>query len=134
MYLDKVKDYKARQTQIIEQMARHEKADHNFYVTANIVMNLAARAKEIFESSEVDEKRQLLNLVFQDLNLDGKNLLMHTCEPFLPCWTTRSVQRNGRGWTRTNVVVRRGIYRRMEFFNQIKPVHSASIEQARKYY
>ena len=33
-----VKDYKARQTEIIEQMARHEKADHNFYVTANMVM------------------------------------------------------------------------------------------------
>lgn len=41
MYLDKVRGYKARQAEIIEQMARHEKADHNFYVTANIVMNLA---------------------------------------------------------------------------------------------
>jgi site-specific DNA recombinase len=37
---------------------------------ANIVMNLAARAKEVFESSEVDEKRQLLNFVFQKLKLD----------------------------------------------------------------
>lgn len=48
-------------------MVRHEKADHNFYVTANtanMVMSLATRAKEIFESSEVNEKRQLLNLVF----------------------------------------------------------------------
>lgn len=57
MCLDKVKDYKARQVEITEQMPRHEKADHNFYVTANMVMNLAARAREIFESSEVDEKR-----------------------------------------------------------------------------
>ena len=82
MYLDKVKDYKARQVEITEQMTRHEKADHNFYVTANMVMNLAARAREIFESSEVEEKRQLLNFVFQNLKLDGKNLSIDTCEPF----------------------------------------------------
>ncbi len=82
MYLDKVKDYKARQVEITEQMARHEKGDHNFYVTANMVMNLAARAREIFESSEVDEKRQLLNFVFQNLKLDGKNLSIQTCELF----------------------------------------------------
>ncbi len=56
-YLDKVKDCKALQAEIVEQMARHEKANHNFYITANIVMNLATRAREIFESSEVDEKR-----------------------------------------------------------------------------
>lgn len=67
---------------IIEQMASHEQADHNLYVTANMVMNLAARSKEIFESSEVDEKRQLLNFVFQNLKLDGKNLSMNTCETF----------------------------------------------------
>ena len=45
-------------------------------------MNLAAHAREIFESSEVDEKRQLLNFVFQNLKLDGKNLSIDTCEPF----------------------------------------------------
>ncbi len=82
MYLDKVRDYKARQAEIVEQMARHEKADQNFYITANMVMNLAARAREIFESSEVDEKRQLLNFVFQNLKLEGKNLSIQMCEPF----------------------------------------------------
>lgn len=82
MYLDKFKDFKARQVEITEQMTRHEKADHNFYVTANMVMNLAARAKEIFESSEVDEKRQLLNFVFQNLKFEGKKLSIETYEPF----------------------------------------------------
>lgn len=83
MYLDKIKDYKARQGEIIEQMVRHEKADHNFYVTANMVMNLATRAKEIFESSEVDEKRQLLDLVFQNLQLKDGSLSFSVREPFL---------------------------------------------------
>ena len=72
MYLKKVREYKARQSEIVEQMAWHEKANQNFYITDNMVMNLAARAREIFESSEVNEKRQLLNLVCQNLKLDGK--------------------------------------------------------------
>ncbi len=46
MYLDKVRDYKARQVEIIEQIARYEKADHNFYVTANMVLNLASKARK----------------------------------------------------------------------------------------
>lgn len=64
MYLERVSTYKARQAEILQQMDRHEKADKNFYITANLVMNLALRAREILESSEVSEKQQLLNLVF----------------------------------------------------------------------
>jgi len=71
---DKVKDCKALQAEIVEQMARHKKADQNFYITANMVMNLATRSREIFQSSEVDEKRQLLDLVFQNLQLKYASL------------------------------------------------------------
>ena len=58
-------------------------------------MNLAARAKEIFESSEVDEKRQLLNFVFQNLKLEGKNLSIQTCEPFT---TLMDYKQCPKGW------------------------------------
>lgn len=95
MYLDKARDYKTRQAEIVEQMGRHEKADENFYVTTNMVMNLAARAREIFESSEVDEKRQLLNLVFQNLKLEGKSLSIDTCEPFT---TLVDYKKSPKGW------------------------------------
>ncbi len=83
MYLERVSTYKSRQTEIVEQMGRHEKADQNFYITANLVMNLAARAREIFESSEADEKRQLLDLVFQNLQLKDGSLSVSVREPFL---------------------------------------------------
>jgi hypothetical protein len=47
-------------------------------------MNLAARSREIFLSSEVAEKRQILNLVFQNLKLgDQKKLILEVKEPFL---------------------------------------------------
>jgi site-specific DNA recombinase len=82
MYLEKVKEYKARQLEILEEMKRHEMADQNFHVTANLVMKLASRARELFESSEVDEKRQLLNFVFQNLQLKDLSLSVQVCEPF----------------------------------------------------
>lgn len=83
MYLERVSTYKARQTEIVNEMGRHEQADKNFYITANLVMNLASRAREIFESSEADEKRQLLNLVFQNLQLKDGSLSVSVREPFL---------------------------------------------------
>ncbi|MES2199108.1 MAG: recombinase family protein, partial [Chlamydiota bacterium] len=83
MYLERVATYKAQQVEIIEKMALHEKADQNFYVSANLVMNLAKRTKEIFESSEPDEKRELLNLVFQNLQLSDASLSVQVQEPFL---------------------------------------------------
>ncbi len=82
LYIQKVREYKGRQMEIVDEMKGHEKADEAFYVTANMVMNLEARARGIFESSEVDEKRQILNLVFQNLKLDGEKLLVDMHEPF----------------------------------------------------
>jgi len=82
LYLEKVREYKTRQLEIAEEMKNHEKADQNFYITANMVLNLAARAREIFESSEVGEKRQLLNLMFQNLQLRDVNLSVQVTEPF----------------------------------------------------
>lgn len=82
LYLEKIREYKTRQIEIAEEVKSHEQADQNFYVTANVVMNLAARAREIFESSEVHEKQELLNFVFQNLKLDGKSLLTDIREPF----------------------------------------------------
>jgi hypothetical protein len=64
-------------------MGRHEKADQNFYITTNLVMNLASRVRELFESSEVTEKRQLLDLMFQNLQSKDASLSFTVSEPFL---------------------------------------------------
>lgn len=48
----------------------------------NIILSLAQRSREIFEGSEVNEKRQLLNFVFQNLELKDKKLLIQYREPF----------------------------------------------------
>ncbi|CRX38605.1 conserved hypothetical protein [Estrella lausannensis] len=81
MNLERVKDSKARQAEILEEMKRYEEANENFHLTAKMFMKLASRARELFESTEVDEKRQLMNFVFQNLQLKNLSLSVQVQEP-----------------------------------------------------
>ena len=101
LYLEKLKEFKKRQAEILEEMKRHEVADENFHVTANLVLKLASRARELFESSEVDEKRQLLNFVFQNLQLRDLSLSVQVCEPFNMMMDYKSCPTNWR-WRESN--------------------------------
>lgn len=78
----KLQEYKAREREIVQEMERHVNADESFHNTANMVLSLARRSREIFESSEVEEKRQLLNFVFQNLELRDKKLSLTLRELF----------------------------------------------------
>lgn len=78
----KLQEYKAKEREIVQDMEKHVNADESFHVTANMVLSLAQRSREIFESSEVDEKRQLLNFVFQNFELKDKKLSVTLREPF----------------------------------------------------
>ena len=49
----------------------HE-AEDNYYITVKYLLELAKRAYEIFVSSEVEQKRQLVKLTLQNLRLEGK--------------------------------------------------------------
>ncbi len=82
MFDKKLKEYKEKQAGLEEEMTRYTQADENFYLTANMVLNLAKRAYEIFESSEVAEKRQLLNFLLQNLELKGRKLTFNLKTPF----------------------------------------------------
>lgn len=82
MYDTKLKEYKEKQSDLLLQMEEHNVADEKFYITANAVLDLAKRAYQIFESSEVDEKRQLLNFLLQNPTYDGKKLVFQLKKPF----------------------------------------------------
>jgi site-specific DNA recombinase len=79
----KLEEYKKRQREITSEMKAHVNADETCLITAKTVLDLAKRAKEIFISSKMSEKQQLLNFVFSNLKLDGKKLLVTLREPFL---------------------------------------------------
>ena len=81
MFNKKLKEYKEKQAEINEEIQRYTDADENYYLTANTMLNLAQKALGIFESSEVNEKRQLLNFLLQNLKLQGKKLLFELKTP-----------------------------------------------------
>lgn len=82
MFNKKLKEYKEKQADLEEKMARYTQADEKFYLTANTVLNLAQKAYEVFKSSEIEEKRQLLNFLLQNPKLQGKKLLFELKTPF----------------------------------------------------
>jgi len=60
----KCQELKNRQYQINEQVKNYLKADGTFQVTVKTVLSLASKAYEIFESSNIEQKRKLINYVF----------------------------------------------------------------------
>ena len=82
MYDSLLKDYKEKQAEILDQMQDHSDADEQFYLTANMTLNIAKRAKEIFISSEVDEKRQFLGFLLQNCVLNEKKLEFTMRSPY----------------------------------------------------
>ncbi len=79
-YDKRLKEFKEKQYQINIQLEEHTKADESYYITASTVFNLAKDALELFESSEVDEKRAILNYILQNYTVNEKT----------PCITMRS--------------------------------------------
>jgi hypothetical protein len=63
-------------------MAIHMDADKTSLITVKTVLDLAKRAKEIYESSKVDEKRQILNFLFSNLEMNDKKAVVILNEPF----------------------------------------------------
>lgn len=65
-----------------EKIKNYYKADENFKITVNKVLSLASKAYEIFESSNIDQKRKLINFVFSNLRLNGPNVEYDLKKPF----------------------------------------------------
>ncbi len=59
-----------------------EQAETNYYITAKYILDLASRAHELFESSEVEEKRHLIKLVLSNLMIDDGNVVYEVLKPF----------------------------------------------------
>lgn len=82
MHDKKLKQLKARQQELNILLEEHTDADESYIIAASTVLNLAKRALEIFESSEVPEKRALLNFLLQNSTVDGKTPSYALRSPF----------------------------------------------------
>ena len=63
-------------------MAKLQVADEDYYISSDYILNLASKAAELFESSEPQEKRQLLKFTLQNLVLDGTLVRYDEIKPF----------------------------------------------------
>lgn len=67
--------------QLLEiELSEYGTADKEYKIVISTVFSLARRAKEIFDSSEVHEKRQILSYLLQNSTLNEKT----------PCFAMRS--------------------------------------------
>lgn len=81
-YDKKLDEYDTKQTLLTAEMATHQKADKEFYITIAIILRLAKRAYTIFKSSDPMRKRAFVNFLFQNCQLTGKKLTFTLKKPF----------------------------------------------------
>ncbi len=95
LYLDKLKgritesEYDKFYTSLRDQVTdisikleQLQEAEDNYYITSKHVLDLVNRAYELFIGSEVEEKRQLIKLILQNLRLEDEKLLWEASKPF----------------------------------------------------
>jgi len=95
LYLDKLRGriddaqydryYNSLRSQIDEVsscLQRLQAAEDNYYITAQYLVELAHRAYDLFKSSEVEQKRQLIKLVLSNVRIDNEKVLYDAQKPF----------------------------------------------------
>jgi hypothetical protein len=81
-YEEKRKEYRDKQKVINDKIAKLHVADEEYYLTSEYLLKVASHAKELFESSEAQEKRLLLKMTLQNLRLEGKTVRYDWIKPF----------------------------------------------------
>lgn len=81
-YEEKRKEYRDKQKVLHAKMAKLHVADEEYYLNSEYLLKIAMHAKELFESSEAQEKRLLLKMTLQNLRLEGKIVRYDWINPF----------------------------------------------------
>ena len=81
-YDKKLSEYQVKQSLLNSEMATHHTADKEYYITIALILSLAKRAYDLFQSSEPMEKSAFINFLFQNCQLQGKKLNFELKTPF----------------------------------------------------
>ena len=98
-------DLKSEQFELENKMKNHTQADEKFSIAMSTIVSLASNAYNLFMSSNIDEKRELINLIFSNLKLINGELQFSLRSPFdklinlasYNIWGERS------GWSRKTI-------------------------------
>ncbi|MGB4966515.1 MAG: recombinase family protein, partial [Microgenomates group bacterium] len=82
IYDKKFNELQTAQGKIKSKLNNLHYADKDYFITASYLLDLANRAHELFVSSEMEQKRQLITLVFQNLKLEGRTVRYDYVKPF----------------------------------------------------
>jgi len=74
--------FKSQQEDILDQMDKHNEADEDYYIKASKLLELAKNAHILFEKAQIEQKRRLLNFIFQNSKLRGEKLEITAKMPF----------------------------------------------------
>ena len=80
--IKKSNELRQRQYELNDKLKRIIVADESYSNTLITLLNICSRAPELFESSKVEQKRQLINFLLSNLKLRGKNLEFELKKPF----------------------------------------------------
>jgi hypothetical protein len=69
VYDKKMQELLERQHEITNYLESQNKADETFYITVKSMLDLCSKAYEVFESSNIDKKRQLLGFLLSNLQI-----------------------------------------------------------------
>ncbi len=81
-YDKKARELKEKQYKLMDKLKSITEADENYSVTLISSLNICSKAPELFNSSKVEQKRQLINFLLSNLQLRGKKLEYKLKKPF----------------------------------------------------
>lgn len=74
--------FNEKKVEIEARLALLSEAEDSYYITAKYILDIANRAYDLFISSKVEERRQLLKLVLSNLRVEGKLVRYDALKPF----------------------------------------------------
>jgi len=76
------KKFRTKQQEYKDKLARINKADEEYYINSSLLLDLASRSYKLFLGSEPEEKREIIQLVFQNLSMNQGKLKYTMNKPF----------------------------------------------------
>lgn len=81
-YANKLQSLKRKQGTLTIELEEHTKGDYEFHITVDRVLNLTKNMKDIFDSSETKEKREIVNYLLQNPKVEDKQITFELKKPF----------------------------------------------------
>ena len=75
-------ELKKREQDLIAELSSHSKADETYLMTVSLLLDMATRAYQLFQSSQPDQKNRILRFVFANLSLEYEKLDWKLKKPF----------------------------------------------------